>query len=66
MAARKLLQECFGRPYTIAANFVGEIIEGPQIRPCNHSGLLELANQLKKLRPHPQVYGLSSQNQQHG
>ena len=29
MAARKLLKERFGHPYTITAKFVGEITEGP-------------------------------------
>ena len=29
MAARKLLKERFGHPYTIAAKFVGKITEGP-------------------------------------
>ena len=47
MAARKLLQERFGHPYTIAAKFVGEIIKGPQIKPSDRSGLLEFADKLK-------------------
>ena len=47
MAARKLLQERFGHPYTIAAKFVSEITEGPQIMLCDCSGLLEFADRLK-------------------
>ena len=47
MAARKLLKERFGHPYTIAAKFVSEIIEGPQIKPSDRSGLLEFADKLK-------------------
>jgi len=47
MVARKLLKECFGHPYPIAAKFVCEITEGPQIKPSNHSGLLEFADELK-------------------
>ena len=47
LAARKLLKECFGHPYTIAAKFVGEITEGPEIKPSNCSELLAFANQLK-------------------
>ena len=44
---RKLLQEPFGHPYTIAVKFVGEITEGPQIKPSDRSGLLEFADRLK-------------------
>ena len=47
MAARKLLQERFGHPYTIASKFVGEITEGPQIKPSDRTGLLEFADRLK-------------------
>ena len=47
MAARKLLRERFGHPYTIAAKFVSEITEGPQIKPSDRSGLLEFADKLK-------------------
>ena len=47
MAARKLLRERFGHPYTIAVKFVGEITEGPQIKPSDRSGLLEFADKLK-------------------
>ena len=47
MAARKLLQERFGHPYTITAKFVGKITEGPQIKPSDRSGLLEFADKLK-------------------
>ena len=43
MVARKLLKERFGHPYTIPA----KITEGPQIKPSNHSGLLEFADKLK-------------------
>ena len=46
-AARKLLKERFGHPYTIAAKFVEEITEGPQIRASDRSGLLAFADQLK-------------------
>ena len=47
MAARRLLKERFGHPYTIAAKFVSEITEGPQIKPSDRSGLLEFADKLK-------------------
>ena len=47
VAARKLLQECFGHPKRIAAKFGGEITEGPQIRQSKSSGLIELADQLR-------------------
>ena len=47
MAARNLLKERFGHPYTIAAKFVSEITEGPQVKPSNRSGLLEFADKLK-------------------
>jgi len=47
MAARKLLKERFGHPYTIAAKFVSEITEGPQIKPSDRLGLLEFADKLK-------------------
>ena len=47
MAARKLLRERFGHPYTIAAKFFGEITDGPQIKPSDRSGLLEFADKLK-------------------
>ena len=46
-AARKLLKERFGHPYTITAKFVEEITEGPQIRQSDRSGLLVFADQLK-------------------
>ena len=39
-AARKLLNEHFDNQYTIAATFIEEITEGPQIRPSDRSGLL--------------------------
>ena len=47
MPARRLLKERFAHPYTIAAKFVSEITEGPQIKPSDLSGLLEFADKLK-------------------
>ena len=47
MTAKKLLKERFGHPYTITPEFVGEITEGPQIKPSDRSGLLEFADKLK-------------------
>ena len=50
-AARKLLKERVGLHgafwYTIAAKFVEEITEGPQLRPSDRSGFLAFADQLK-------------------
>ena len=46
-AARKLLMERFGHPYTIAANYVSKPTEGPPLKPSDRSGLLAFADQLK-------------------
>ena len=46
-AARKLLMERFGHPYTIAANYVSKLTEGPPLKPSDRSGLLAFADQLK-------------------
>lgn len=46
-AARKLLKERFGHPFTIAAKHVSKLTEGPPIKSSDRSGLLAFADQLK-------------------
>jgi len=45
--ARKLLEERFGHPFTIASKYVTKLTEGPQIKPSDRTGLLAFADQLK-------------------
>ena len=45
--ARKLLEERFGHPFTIASTYVAKLTEGPPLKPSDRTGLLAFADQLK-------------------
>ena len=45
--AKKLLEERFGHPFTIASNYVTKLTEGPPLKPTDRAGLLAFADQLK-------------------
>lgn len=46
-AARKILQERFGDPYTIACASINQVTKGPALKPSDREGLLALADKLK-------------------
>ena len=45
--ARKLLEERFGHPFTIASKYVTKLTDGPPLKPSDRAGLLAFADQLK-------------------
>ena len=45
--ARKLLEERFGHPFTIASKYVTKLKDGPPLKPSDRAGLLAFADQLK-------------------
>ena len=45
--ARKLLEERFGHPFTIASMYVAKLTEGPPLKASDRVGLLAFADQLK-------------------
>ena len=45
--ARKLLEERFGHPFTIASKYVTKLTDGPTLKPSDRAGLLASADQLK-------------------
>ena len=45
--ARKLLEERFGHPCTIASKYVTKLTDGPPLKPSDRAGLLAFADQLK-------------------
>ena len=45
--AKKLLEERFGHPFTIASNYVTKLTEGAPLKPTDRAGLLAFADQLK-------------------
>lgn len=46
-AARRMLKERFGHPYTIATSFVKSVTDGAPIKPTDGAELLAFADQLK-------------------
>ena len=47
LKARKLLEERFGHPFTIASKYVTKLTEGPPLKPWDRAGLLAFADRLK-------------------
>ena len=45
--ARKLLEEWFGHPFTIASKYVSKLTQGPPLKPWDRAGLLAFAHRLK-------------------
>ena len=45
--AKKLLEELFVHPFTVASNFVTKLTEGTPLKPTDRAGLLAFAGQLK-------------------
>jgi len=45
--ARKLLEERFGHPFTIASTYVAKLTEEPPLKPSDRTGLLAFVDQLK-------------------
>jgi len=44
---KKLLEEQFGHPFTIASTYVAKLTEGLPLKPSDCTGLLAFADQLK-------------------